>query len=193
MSIPSGKPAKMPKLHVGTKLLSFDLEANGLHGEAFAVGGLVIDGYGKTLSEFTARCSLAGTVDPWVKQNILPALAQMPVTHDSYIEMREAFWQWFVSAEQQSDYVLVNNGYPVEYRFLIDCQQAALNERYWQHPYPILDLSSLLLQIGNKISRTKLSEKVQKMGSFRRHHPFDDAKVAALMAFEAFQQSGQIN
>lgn len=187
------KLPKTPPLSNQTRLLSFDLEANGLHGQAFAVGAVVMDATGKIHDEFSARCLLHGPVDPFVRENILPALVDMPVTHKTYAELCEAFWAWYLKTEPKTDYVLVSNGYPVEYRFLLDCQKADLEERYWQHPYPILDLSSLLLQIGNKISsKNKLVGEIKKTGSFVQHHPLHDARVAALMAFEAFRQAGQI-
>lgn len=187
------KLPKTPRLNKQTKLLSFDLEANGLHGQAFAVGAVVMDAQGQIHDEFAARCRLTSKVDPWVKENVLPALADMPITHKTYEDMREDFWAWYLDAEPQADYVLVSNGYPVEYRFLIDCQDADLGERYWQHPYPILDLASLLIQVGNKSeSKSQWLGDIKRAGSYIQHHPLHDAKIAALMAFEAFRQAGQI-
>lgn len=182
------KVSKNPAITRDTKILSFDLEANNLHGEPFAIGAVVIDGHGTVHDSFTARCPIVGEVDPWVKVNVLPVIKDMAQTHGTYEDMREAFWRWYLSAEQASDYVLVSNGYPVEYRFLIDCQDANLEERYWQHPFPILDLASILTVVGQEPSayKNQLRKKVRKDGSFTQHHPFDDAKLAALIAFEAF-------
>jgi hypothetical protein len=188
------KLAKHPPLSSKTKLLSFDLETNGLHGTAFAVGAVIMDGEGKVYDEFSARCPLHDPIDDWVNNNVLPAIKDMPITHKTYEELREAFWQWYVNAEPASDYVLVNNGYPVEYRFLLDCQEANLDERYWQHPFPILDLASLLIQIGQNplASKSKLAQKLLGDDQFLQHHPLHDAKVAAMVAFEAFRQAGRI-
>ncbi|HSX24263.1 MAG TPA: hypothetical protein VLE74_04135, partial [Candidatus Saccharimonadales bacterium] len=159
----------------------------------FAVGAVVMDVSGVVHDEFSARCRVITQIDPWVKENVLPAIADMPVTHDTYVEMREAFWAWYLQAMLQADYVVVSNGYPVEYRFLLDCQEADLTERYWQHPFPILDLTSLLLQVVHQSeSKHKLSSTIKKAGSYVQHHPLHDAKVTALMAFEAFRQAGQI-
>lgn len=182
------KISKTPEITRDTKILSFDLEANNLHGEPFAVGAVVIDGHGTVHDSFTARCPIVGDVDPWVRVNVLPAIADMAQTHGSYVDMREAFWRWYVAAEAVSDYVLVSNGYPVEYRFLLDCQDADLEERYWQHPFPILELSSILVAKGQAsgIQKSQVRKNVRKDMTFSQHHPFDDAKLAALMAFEAF-------
>jgi hypothetical protein len=187
------KVAKTPKLTHDTKILSFDLETNNLHGKPFAIGALVIDGHGKVHDTFTGRCPIEGEVDPWVKVNVIPVIKDMIETHGSYEDMREAFWRWFLAAQEASDYVLVSNGYPVEYRFLIDCQEADLEERYWQHPFPILDLASILIVVGQETGayKNELRKKIRKDASFAQHHPFDDAKMAALIAFEAFKSRPQ--
>ncbi len=188
------KPAKHPPLSHRTKLLSFDLESNGLHGKVFAVGAVVMGSDGQVLDEFSGRTEIGEPVDSWVAENILPVIKDMPITHKTPEELREAFWEWYLSAEPKSDYVLVNNGYPVEYRYLLQAQETDLDKRYWQHPFPILDLSSLLIlldqdkKIIKQSIRTKYSS--QLVGSL--HHPLYDAKIAALAAFEAFRLAGRI-
>lgn len=188
------KAAKIPEITNQTKLLCFDLETNGLHGQAFAIGALVIDKHGTVHDQFTARTELNDEVDEWVRQHVLPVLDDMPITHGSYEAMREAFWRWFLKAEAKSDYVIVSNGYPVEYRFLLDCQEANIDERYWQHPFPLIELSSLLLPLGqlSRVKKNELYKKLPNMDDFKKHHPLDDAKATALLAFEAFKVAGLI-
>ena len=181
------KQAKTPPLSKTTKFLCFDLETNGLHGQAFAIGALIIDAENTIHDKFSARVKLTDAVDPWVKDNVLSVIEDMVVTHDSYESMREAFWEWFVAAQEKSDYVLVSNGYPVEYRFLLDCQEAALDERYWQHPFPIIDSTSLLL--GLDVAKKDIPHSSR---TFRQHHPFDDAHATALRAIEALKTTGRI-
>lgn len=179
------KVSKTPVLNEQTKILCFDLEANGLHGEAFAVGAVVMDASGTIHDRFWGQCKISEPVDEWVKQNILPAVKDEPVTHGDAQTLREAFWRWYLQAEPGSDYVLVNNGYPVEYRFLLQCQEADLDERYWQHPFPILDLSSLLVQArqDKKTLRKDIMTKFKDQLNGSVHNPLYDAKLSALMAF----------
>jgi hypothetical protein len=181
------KPPKLPRLAPGLKLLSFDLEANGLHGDAFAVGAIVLDtATGEIVDKFVARCPIEGEVDEWVTANVLPAIKDMPDTHEDRPALRHDFWQWYVQAEANSDYVLVSNGYPVEYRFLLQCQEDNLQARYWQHPFPLLDLASILLASGHDPSaKSQLIAGIIKEGNFARHHPLDDATVAARAAAQA--------
>lgn len=188
------KSLKTPKVTKTTKILCFDLETNGLHGQAFAIGAVVMDGSGKVHDEFVARTRLKSEVDPWVKQNVLPVIADLPVTYLNYETMREAFWRWYVKTEPETDYVLVSNGYPVEYRFLLDCQQANLEERYWQHPFPIIDLSSLLLAKGllAESNKNKLVSRIITEQKLKPHHPLHDAKITALTFFAALKQTDQL-
>ncbi len=188
------KKAKTPPLNSQTKLLCFDLETNGLHGEAFAIGAVVIDAAGSVLDEFTGRSKIVGQVDEWVQANVLPAIKDMPINYGTYEDLRESFWVWYLKAEQESDYVLVSNGYPVEYRFLLKCQEENLEERYWQHPFPLLDLSSLLIMVGEEpSSKSELLAEIVKEGGYLRHNPLDDSKITALAAFAAFKKAGRIN
>lgn len=190
-----GKPAKLPTITNQTKLLCFDLETNGLHGQAFSVAAVVMSADGSIKNEFVARCPISGEVDEWVKKNVLPPMANIEQTHDSYEPMREAFWAWYQENESKADYVIVSNGYPVEYRFLLDCQEADIEKRYWQHPFPLIDLSSMLLGAAelSDIKKGELVQTVLENTSLIAHNPLDDAKMTALVAFELFKRTGQIS
>ena len=181
------KSLRLPKVTEQTKFLSFDLETNGLHGEAFAVGAVVVDAAGTIYDEFSCRAEIVGKVDEWVAARVLPVIQDMDITHSSYKHLRDHFWSWFVKAQEKADYVLVNNGYPVEYRFLLQCQEDDIDERYWQHPFPILELTSLLLASGQDIQGTKNRVMAGLLGESQGspHHPVYDAKVAARAAFTA--------
>jgi len=182
------KISKTPILTSDSKILSFDLETNNLHGQAFAIGAVVTDGHGKIHSDFTARCPIKGEVDDWVQANVLPVITDIPQTHGTYESMREAFWRWYLSVEPGVDYVLVSNGYPVEYSFLLDCQRADLEDRYWKHPFPILDLTSLIVARAEgdiNAYKGRVRNVVGKQFLYRPHNPVDDAKLAVLMAFES--------
>lgn len=179
------KPLKLPKLSRATRVLSFDLESNGLHGEVFAVGAAVMTPTGEVVDYFSGRCEIIGDLDDWVKANVLPVIGDMSINYQDYRALREAFWQWYLQAEPQADYVLVSNGYPVEYRFLLKCQEENLDERYWLHPFPILDLTSILIGAGqNPTDKNQLVSRLASKHKLSRHHPLHDAKLTALTAFE---------
>ena len=180
---------QLPKVGEDTKLLCFDIESNGLHGDAFAVAAVVMNSKGEVLDEFTGRTEIEGKVDEWVEANVLPVMTDMDVTHSSFKHLRDNFWSWFMKAQAKADYVIVLNGYPVEYRFLIKCQEDDLENRFWDHPFPLLDLTSILLQAGYSSSdRNKAMQEIMKETGYTKHHPLHDAKMTALMAFKAFAQ-----
>lgn len=182
-----------PEITKKTKLLCLDVESNGLHGEAFAVGAVLIDCTGKILDEYSGRCPLKGEVDEWVQKNVLPVLRDMPEDHKTPKALRKSFWEWYKKAKEESDYVVVNNGYPVETRFLAACQDDDLEARYWDHPFPLLDLSSMLLQVNVKplaVRHQVVEDELE--GQVLQHHPRWDAWVSALVAIKALKLSGRL-
>lgn len=175
-------------------ILSFDIESNGLHGEAFAVGAVLMDDHTPgassnqppIISEFVARCPLIGPIDPWVEANVLPPMTDIPETHPDGHAMRDAFWSWYLEARAQADLILVNNPYPVEARFLIACQEDDMASRGQDHPFPLIDLASLLYARGitTRDQRDAFMKKVIDQLTDLSHNPHWDAWVTALAAFQ---------
>lgn len=168
------------------KLLSFDVESNGLHGEAFAVGAVLVDGKGEVMEEFQARCPLPEPLDPWVKEHVLPPMKDMPETHPSPQAMRAGFWKWYLPAKGKANYVLACNPYPVEARFLIACQEDDMATRYFEHPFPLLDLGTLYVSAGATTGeqRDRLVAEASAGTPNLEHHPRFDAWVAARVALK---------
>lgn len=184
-----------PKITKNTKILSIDVESNGLHGEAFAVGAVLIDCSGELLDEYSARCPIKGETDEWVVKHVLPSLADFPETHKTAKAMRQDFWKWYTKAKEQTDYVLADNGYPVEDRFLIACQEDDLENRYWGHPFPLMDLSSMLLSIGVKTSVERnmfVGEELIAKADILKHNPRWDAWASALAMVKALKMAGRL-
>ena len=168
------------------KLLSFDVESNGLHGESFAVGAVLVGAKGEVLEEFQARCPDPEPIDPWVKEHVLPPMKDMAQTHDNARAMRDAFWEWYLPAKAKADYVLACNPYPVEARFLIACQNDDLKNRYFEHPFPLLDLGTLYVRAGARSGeqRDALVAEASAGEENLEHHPRFDAWVAARVALK---------
>ena len=183
-----------PPITRQTTFLSFDVESNGLQGQAFAVGAVLMRADGTILDEFIGRAPIKGELDPWVKANVLAPMKDVPENYKTAKALRGGFWQWFTQAKEQADYVVLTNGYPVESRFLIDCQDDEPEERYWGHPFPILDTASLLIQVGIKplAIRSQLVADQIKGEPELRHQPRWDAWVSALTAIWALERSGQL-
>ena len=78
------------------KIFSFDAETNGLYGQAFMLAAVVTIN-GKKVDEFVARCPITETVDGWVKDNVLPQVDSVEISHSSYGEMLDAFYAFYMS------------------------------------------------------------------------------------------------
>ncbi len=174
--------------------LCFDVESNGLHGQAFAVGAVVVSADGTLVDSFEARCPIEGDVDSWVTENVLPALATLPVTHQNAKSLRQSFWEWYSTHKDTVNYILSENGYPVEARFMIACQEDDLENRYTSHPFPWIDASSLLLQAGIAplTPREALLADEEPSEQFPKHHPTGDALASVHTALKALRMTGHI-
>lgn len=155
----------------------FDVESVGLHGLGFAVGGLMLLG-DEILWEFsyaTEMQSWMGDSDDvhWIRQH----LPHLQLTHEGTYELRKAFWAKWQEATQAADkvYAVADCAWPVEANFLSSCILDNLFERKWAGPYPLLDLSSMLLMKGYNPLHTfeRLS------GENLEHHPLCDARQSA--------------
>lgn len=164
------------------RILSFDAESNGLHGEVFAVGAVVLRDDGTDAETFFARCSVPVVCDPWVLENVVPALGATPRTHETPRAMRDAFWSW-LTARQSECLVVVDCGWPVEAGLLSACV-ADDPSRAMKGPYPLHEVASLLVAAGHDplASYADIVLSPAAIAAHRKHHPTDDARVSALSA-----------
>ncbi len=169
------------------KILSFDAESNGLHGEVFAIGAVVIDrNTGTVLETFQALTYTPNNLDAWVAENVMPALKDMRITHHRSYDMRAAFWQWLMQ-QKASCTIVVDCGWPVEARLLASCVVDDPTQRAGNGPYPLHEVATMLLCAGLD-PLASYGETVLPGESHRKHHPVYDAHVSALCARMALQQ-----
>ena len=130
----------------------FDVESIGLYGEGFAVGYVVAsvgEGPTKVLEENLFACSprtAGGNLNDrnWVKDNI----EAIPATHETPFRVRKAFWEAMNAWQQKGALICTDCGYPVESNFLAACVNDNPQARSSTGPYPLYDLSSILLAAG---------------------------------------------
>ncbi len=164
-------------------LFSFDAETNGLWGRAFAIGALVYDEKGSEIARFVGRLPDTEVTDPWVKENVLPKIANIPVTHDTYEALLAAFAAFYKANKEGAD-VVVHMGYIVETKVLRDMHTQKLIGD-WDAPYPLYDVSGNLQQAGE--DATSVDGYVKKhnlsVGEFEggTHNPLYDSAVAAMV------------
>lgn len=163
------------------KVFSFDAETNGLWGQAFALGALVYNENGAEIARFVGRLPDTEVTDAWVKENVLPKIGDIPVTHDTYDALLADFAKFYLANKDGAD-VVVHMGYIVETKILRDMHDAGLIGD-WDGPYPLYDVSGNLQAVGaDPTSVDKFAaEHGLAVGEFTggTHNPLYDSAIAA--------------
>ncbi len=162
------------------KIFSFDAETNGLWGRAFAIGALVYDETGREVVRFVGRLPDSAVTDEWVRTNVLPTLATIPVTHETYESMLADFAKFYLVGKVDAQ-IVVHMGVPVESNLLRDMHsQGCIGD--WDGPFPLLDVAGELAQAGE--DPNSCDKYVAKWGLVvpdfgTSHNPLFDSAVAA--------------
>jgi len=155
-------------------LLVFDCESIGLWGETFAVGAVVVDkGTGKVLDKFellNENLLSAAAENKWVNEHVLPHLTDLKRCQSARA-LRDGFFHFFQKHKQTSE-IWVDVGFPVETNFLATVVNDDLENRFWEMPYPLRDVSNFIDINIDRITSAGLS-------GLRKHHPTDDALASA--------------
>jgi len=166
----------------------FDVESIGLHGEGFAVGWVVVDREGTRISQGKLAChpdQAEGDQKDrdWVRDVIPP----ISVTHRTPKAVRDAFWEAW-SFWKENDAVLVADCcWPVEARFLAACVDDDKASRTWDGPYPLHELASILLSLGEDPLKTTLRHDDE----LPLHDPLSDARQSARQLVDALKKLKQ--
>ncbi len=164
------------------KFMIFDVESIGLHGEAWAVGWVLMDSEGEITEEHLVYCdpSLArGRPEnyQWVLDNChwrgYKDYCDNSEKVDDPGEVCSVFWECWLEAQNNGFHLLADVAWPVEARFLIACIDMYPNLREWKGPFPLLDLSSIVTAQSNvQLERPSSCMPV--------HNPLADARFSAL-------------
>ena len=130
------------------KILSFDAETNGLWGQAFAIGAVLVDQDGEELARFVGRCPIEEEVNEWVEANVLPELASVAETHASYDDLLQDFMSWRAT-HKEGAVELLHMGMPVEARLFADAHAKGIIGD-WDGPYGLVDVAALP-EVGDSV------------------------------------------
>ena len=130
------------------KYFFVDAETDGLYGKFLSVAALAIDENG-TETEFYASVSVTESEieTEWVKENVYPYLSQSYVKYKTEYELLEAFWSFWNEHKSGAECVSYVP-YPVEARLFNTCVMHNVSERTFEGPFPLHDLSTLLVAKG---------------------------------------------
>lgn len=173
-------------------LLVFDVESVGLHGEAFAVGYVVVGTKDwDTCDEGLIAClsdNAAGRRDDhdWVEEHIPKRVIVEGYSCEwvqSPREVRDAFWRKWLHLQNEGAWLTADVAWPVEARFLNACVDDDAARRNWEGPYPLLDIASVRLAAGLH----PLGVVARTAGELPVHNPLADARQSARLLGEAFR------
>lgn len=170
----------------------FDVESMGLHGEGFAVGGGIFNlENGAAVREFRyftpfEPISASEENRKWVIENIPP----MQVTHWATHGVRGAFWdEWELAKVAYPGICMwAECGWPVEARFLAMCVADQTKERYWNGPYPLHEIATVMQVAG----MNPMGEYPRQPPELPKHDPLADARQSARLLSEALSKIGEV-
>lgn len=158
------------------KFISLDVESIGLHGQAFAYGYVVIDRDGNVLEDRIVACpreTAAGDIvsRKWVDENV-PHIEPVVETPEDVLN---DFWEQWIRLKEEDAALVGDCIWPVETNFLSACVKLDPENRSFSGPYPMFDLPSVLMTLGQN-----------PLGTFERlpeelpaHQPLNDARQSA--------------
>lgn len=159
------------------RLISIDAECNGLAGRAFAVAMTLSDSTGE-LDHVVYRCPIGDvTVNPWVADNVLPVITDAPETHANYPYLLADLEEKIAGWGGRDTRMIAHVAWPVEARLLLDVYSG---EGVWDGPYPLVDVSSVLLARGHDPLSVDdyLRTHDIPLPPGSPHHPLYDARAA---------------
>lgn len=168
-------------------ILSFDVECRGLYGQTFAVGFDLTTNAGRSIYSGIHCCPFSDVDceesksynDAWIEENVLPHIPS-PNCFTAF-GVREKFMAEVLSisrmaAKQGEDFLfLADVPYPCEARFLMECWRDDPGKHGPLMPYPLLDLSSILLAKGYNPVYTF----ARRDNELPAHNPLCDARQAS--------------
>lgn len=162
-----------------TPIISIDAEANGLWGDVFAISAVVFDADGNETDRFTGRCPINGEVNPWVADNVLPKMTDIPETHESYESLLKAFFEFAIKYYKNEHKTLTHMGQVVEAKLLKDAHDLGIIDD-WAAPYEWFDIC---LFFGASVDDYNKEHGIAIEGN--PHNPVYDC-IAAYKAFKHF-------
>ena len=126
-------------------LFFIDAETDGLYGKFLTVAIIVTDNNLNEIERayFGIRKEDMDVKSKWVIENVLPILGEYDEVN-SEGELLDKVWElWRKYADNA--YAVANVPIPVESRLFAKCVEKDLSNREFQGPFPLIDISSMLL------------------------------------------------
>jgi len=171
--------------------LVIDVESIGLHGQAYTVGGCVLDAQtGKIMESLSFRYACnPDYVDgreedrQWVMSNIPRIMETHPTPR---ADLNDFWWKWQSLQKVIPGIAMAAEcGWPVEANFLEACIKQNEKERCFQGPYPLHEIASFMVAAGMDPMAT-----YERDGNeLPKHDPLADANQSARLLFQALSET----
>ena len=160
-------------------IISFDGETDGLWGDAFCIGAVKYDSSGKEVSRFLGRCNMICS-DDWVKENVLPSIASIPITYPNYKELLIDFFNWYKNNSTDTA-VIIHMGHIVESKIVRDAHSMGIIGD-WEAPYLWYDVC---LFFDDSVDNYIKINNIDLGFEGDRHNPLYDS-ISAYKAYRHF-------
>lgn len=112
------------------------------------VASIVIDETGKEIDSLYIgrKIDKEEIKTRWVKENVIPVLGNYEQV-ETEEELLDYFWSFWMKYKEKT-YCIADVPFPVETRLFSECVETDREQRQWEAPYPLLDLSSMLYLSG---------------------------------------------
>lgn len=162
------------------KLVFVDVETDGLYGKFLTVAMVVTDWAGNELEQiyYGIRREKMHVTEPWVAENVIPKLGKYE-TVENEVELLQKAWRFWERYSEDA-YAVCDVGYPVETRFFAACVMQDEKECAMRAPFPLIDLSSLVLAKGYD-PLIKREELIVDCENEKVHNALYDVKVSILI------------
>jgi len=165
-------------------IFCFDAETDGLYGETFAIGAVVINERGELLDQFSQKCLTPAIQSKWVQENCLPHLSQIEDCASRAL-LRENFWNFYMKYRENC-LIMADVAYPVEALLMRRCIEDRPQEREFLGPYPLIDISAMFVAHGLD---PHIARKEYAHAQGTTHNPLDDALISAKCALKLMSQA----
>jgi len=178
-------------MNIPYRFMVLDVESNGLYGQPFCVGAVVMNWGGRVLARQCWRCEIDEVEDEWVLEHVIPQLQHIDITVDNLDELCLRFIEWHgLLTEGMHLPIYADIGFPVDHAFLYYLGQCAERRGVpWKSPYPVYDIGSILSArgINTDISREEYAGSMVGIASGRPHDPCWDAELSGLCLIRALR------
>jgi len=161
------------------KIISIDAETNGLYGKAFSISAVLEEN--GIITSVTFRCPIEGVTNEFVRDNVLPVMEDIPMTHGSYKWMLNDFIDFYMENKNDAE-IIVHMGVPVEAKLFIDAREFGFIGDF-DAPYPLIDISAFP-EIGTSVDTYNKNNNIVVVGNC--HNPLYDC-IAALEAYKSIK------